>query len=398
MNARSYRLRLDSLLADAEKEATLAIPPDAKRWIGKLVDSNNKAIIAVTMTSLLKKAMCPEQDVRKHQTKMRGGYSGRTLDQSVTTPFLKANAFPAMSESGWLTRSFEQNAMYTLNYPGAIRKAKKEFLSVLDLVETKGADPAPMIAYMLQLLIKKRKRQRISLAIPSNLSVKDTVEMLKKHFFYSYPSGHGASRLPVLAIHAIYVQLIAEIGRYRGCTLKKPRPHTAADSQTRSLGDVEVRAGGGYIYEAVEVKHNKPITPSMVRSAFKKFESKRGLERYYILTTRMHGNHVEGVSREIVKISRTHGCQVIVNGVIESIGYYLRLLRSTDGFVQSYVGLLERDPAVTYHHRSIWNEIAGGDTRGMALPASGESGGRGKTRRADPRRPSRHIRGKRTGK
>ena len=41
---------------------------------------------------------------------MEGGYSGRSFDTKYITPFLKQKRFlGAMKESGWLTRSLEQN-------------------------------------------------------------------------------------------------------------------------------------------------------------------------------------------------------------------------------------------------------------------------------------------------
>ena len=357
MNPRPYRLKLESCLSDAEGGRP-AVRDDVEAWIEKLVDSGNKAVVAVTLTSLLKKAVCPGQDVRKHQVKMRGGYSGRTLDAQVTTPFLKDNGFPAMAESGWLTRSFEQDAEYTLRYPGAISKGKKEFLAILNAVEAAGEDPTPMITCMLQKLVANRMHQNVQLAVPDNLTLADVVGILAKHFDASYSHEYGASRLPTLVIYAIYQQLVKEVKRYKGCRLEPLRPHTAADRRTRSLGDVEVIGRDGHVCEAVEVKHNLPIAPKMVRSAFDKFRSKQSLERYYILSTSERYD-AEAVTDEILKVSRTHGCQIIVNGVLTSLQYYLRMLESVDGFVENYVRLLETDEAVVYEHKEMWNRIIG---------------------------------------
>jgi hypothetical protein len=48
-----------------------------------------KSLIAVVMTSLLKKIKNPSQDIRLHRNEFEGGYSGRTLDTNVVTPWLK---------------------------------------------------------------------------------------------------------------------------------------------------------------------------------------------------------------------------------------------------------------------------------------------------------------------
>ena len=67
-----------------------------------------KGVLTVLLTSVVYKTLNPEQDVTKHQTSIPNGYSGRTFDTQFITPFMKAQKFPAMAESGWLTRSLEQ--------------------------------------------------------------------------------------------------------------------------------------------------------------------------------------------------------------------------------------------------------------------------------------------------
>jgi len=356
-----YRSKLDACLDEARTKKP-SVPPGVGSRVDRLAEEGDKAIISVTLTSLLKKAVDPGQDVRKHQVKMSGGYAGRSLDQKVTTPFLRENNFPAMAESGWLTRSFEQNAEYTLGYQGAIKKCKYEFLHTLDAVEKGDADAAALIVYFLQKLSERRERQSMHLTAPSGLTVQEVADILEEHFSAQYDA-RGTARLPVLAVHAIYRQMMEEVGRYKNCTLGDLKPHTSADRRTGSLGDVEVRSGRRGVFEAIEVKHGRPVTAPMVRTAFEKFRHQRNLDRYYILTTRKGGgdgvDDSEAVTKAVVEVSRKHGCQVIVNGVIESLKYYLRLLRSTDEFVQNYVALLKDEPAIAYEHKEAWNKIIG---------------------------------------
>lgn len=75
----------------------------------------------VLITSLTEKIVNKNQDVRLHQAKMDGGYSGRTLDTKYIAPFLKSKGLRSMVESGWLTRSLEQGYPYNLEYKGAIK-------------------------------------------------------------------------------------------------------------------------------------------------------------------------------------------------------------------------------------------------------------------------------------
>jgi DNA (cytosine-5)-methyltransferase 1 len=110
-----------------------------------------KAVLGVTVTSIVYKIYEPKQDIRKHQEGMKGGYSGRTFDTKYVTPFLKRR-FPhfAMAESAWLTRSLEQPRPFNLNFPGKIRNKalKAAFLNTLDRVQTDG-DLAPKMLITL---------------------------------------------------------------------------------------------------------------------------------------------------------------------------------------------------------------------------------------------------------
>lgn len=67
------------------------------------IDSN-KSIVSTLVTSLVKKILEPKQDVRLHRTDFENGYSARSLDTKITTPFFK-NHFPkyANKESSFLT-------------------------------------------------------------------------------------------------------------------------------------------------------------------------------------------------------------------------------------------------------------------------------------------------------
>ena len=93
----------------------------------------NKGILTVLITLIAHKIAVPAQDIRYHQAQMKGGFSGRGIDTAIITPFMKEHSFPAMAESGWLTRSLEQPLPYDMDYPGKIRpeNIKTAFLSII---------------------------------------------------------------------------------------------------------------------------------------------------------------------------------------------------------------------------------------------------------------------------
>lgn len=320
---------------------------------------SSKGVMTVMLTSLCYKCLNPDQDVRNHQTSILGGYSGRTFDSNYITPFLKSQNFPAMAESGWLTRSLEQKKPYDSDYPGAINPSalKVAFLKLLDEVEN-GADPERFLKVLIQGLILQRNAQIIDLAKPTALPISTILTVLDQHFHGTYLAD-GASRLPVLAIYAAYECLIREVRRFEGKVLLPIANHTSSDVRGGRIGDVEVSDPNGRPFEAVEVKHRIPITLGLVRDARSKFQA-TPVDRFYLLSTvETTPQEMSLIAAEAQKIKNTHGCQVIVNGIMPTIKYYLRLLDDPYEFIECYVNLLENDTSIKFEHKKRWNELIG---------------------------------------
>ncbi len=321
---------------------------------------SSKGVMTVLLTCLSYKCLNPGQDIRNHQSSIRNGFSGRTFDTKHITPFLKAQNFPAMAESGWLTRSLEQKSPYDFKYTGAIKPPalKDAFLSLLDKVES-GADPESFMKVLMQGLIIQRNAQRIDLAKPTALPISVILMVLDFHFHGNYVAD-GASRLPVLGVYAAYQCLVRELKRYEGKTLLPIANHTSSDVRGGRIGDVEIADAKGRSFEAVEVKHGIPITLGLVQDAWNKFQS-TPVDRFYLLSTaETTKQEMAKITEEAQKIKNTHGCQVIVNGIMPTIKYYLRLLDDPYEFIECYVNLLEADTSIKFEHKKRWNELIGG--------------------------------------
>lgn len=320
---------------------------------------SNKGVMTVIMTSAFYKKLHPEQDIRRHQASIEGGYSGRTFDAQNVTPFLKAHQFPAMSQSGWLTRSLEQKVPYDEHYTGAIKpqKLKEAFISVIDDIQNGPDGIDSIISYLLQGLIIQRDRKRIRLACPRNLPIFRIVSLLDRHFHANY-IGYGASRLPVLAIYAIYRCLIDEgQKRYVGMRLLPLESHTSADARSGRIGDVDVARADGSTFEAVEVKFDINVEYNIVETAKQKILSSKA-ERYYILSTKEPlEQDMDMINSEIESLKNVHGCELIINGILPTIKYYLRLLRNPQHFVDNYVELMGTDAAIKFEHKDMWNKL-----------------------------------------
>jgi len=65
----------------------------------------------------------------------------------------------------------------------------------------------------------------------------------------------------------------------------------------------------------------------------------------------------EFISAKIESIESEHGCQIIVNGIMNSIKYYLRLINNTDEFLNTYLKNLELNTELNHEHKIAWNSI-----------------------------------------
>ncbi len=327
-----------------------------------------KGVLGVTITSLLYKVVNPSQDVRMHQENMQAGYSGRGFDNKFVTPFLKEN-FPhfAMAESAWLTRSLEQPHPYTQDYPGKIRNKnlKLAFLNTLDSVEKNTNLAYDLLVALLALILETSKNDDeffTGMPLVNQVNIANIVEAVSQHVHYKYKTGVvGTARIPVLAIYSVYNLLMSDIKRYAGKSLAPLESHTSPDYHSKSSGDIDINNPDGSCFEAVEIKHHKPITKDIVRVAYRKIKN-TNIDRYYILTTNdpNFDDHSQ-VMQQIDEYKKTHSCQIIVNGVIPSLKYYLRLTSNPENFILEYEKWLEfefkRASGIKRDHLRVWREI-----------------------------------------
>lgn len=83
----------------------------------------------------------------------------------------------------------------------------------------------------------------------------------------------------------------------------------------------------------------------------------KSVDRYYILTTRNLCDPDDELKARITHIKAPYNCQLIANGVIASLKYYLRLLSDPSLVFPQYVDLLQADRAIGHEHRSVWNKL-----------------------------------------
>ncbi|WP_242056534.1 MULTISPECIES: hypothetical protein [unclassified Nostoc] len=283
--------------------------------------------------------------------------------QKYITPTLTELGLPAMKEAGWLTRTLELPYPYTLQYEGRItpKSLKKAFLNILDFVQQNPEKAEYILKFLLKLInLNKDKNivEIIKLTNHEKLNIKSVIDALEEHFNYKYKT-LGGSKLPVIAFYAIYQILIREISRYSSCKLGKLGSHTASDRTSRTAGDIEIFDQNNHLVEAIEIKHGQEIILHIVYRAREKI-IKYNPGRYYIFASKgIKQSEGEEINNLITQISSEHGCQVILNGIIPTIKYYLRLIESITDFIEGYSQLIASDNELQKIHKEKWNEILG---------------------------------------
>lgn len=327
--------------------------------IGEKINTQ-RGVFTVLVTLITHKIINPSQDVRKHQSSLAGGFSGRTIDASYITPTLKELGLPSMAESGWLTRSLEQPYPYNLDYNGKIsnKVVKEAFLYTLDFVEKNPKCAENVLRLLLFEAIQSKKDsfvEIIPLENPEKLTIGNIIKSLDEHFRTNY-STHGGSKLPVLAFFAIYKSLVNEIGRYKKCRLADIGSHTASDRTSKTSGDIEIFKDK-QLFEAIEIKLDKAIDATMVRIAIEKI-TRFNPNRYYILSyIGIRESDKPEIDGLVDGLKKEHGCQIIINGLLPTIKYYLRLLTSLEDFITNYSNLVGNDNEIKKIHKEKWNEL-----------------------------------------
>lgn len=320
----------------------------------------NKGVYTVLVTLLVHKLLHPKQDIRYFQDKMDNGFSARTIDTKYITPTLKELGLASMAESGWLTRSLEQPYPYTMDYKGEISGTgmKEAFLKVVDAFQKDKKLTENLLRYILNSSILLREKNRVEIKKISksdDVFISTIVSILEKHFTEKYDT-HGGSKLPVLAFYAIYKFLIPEIGRYKKCNLAPLGSHTASDRTSKSAGDIQVMKGNN-VFEVVEVKLDKMVDITIARIAYEKI-ARFNPERYYILSyIGIKEEDRQSIDELIFEIKEKHGCQLIVNGLLHTLKYYLRLVSDTKGFFNEYIELVENDTELKTIHKTKLKEL-----------------------------------------
>lgn len=354
---------------ETHKEVTFpeAISGDVNVLIQAI--DKNKSIVSALVTSLLMKICTPNQDIRLHRVDFEGGYSARSLDTNITTPFFKKH-FPryANKESGFLTLATRERIAWTKTEGQALkirnRIVKNSFLSLLDAVQNNTLDASQILVYLfyrlhiLSLHYKQIFDDAINTSKYTNvLNIHTILTMMEKHF--SLPL---SSRLPVIAMYSLYELLLPVFETYRGKELRPLNVHTSSDKH--GYGDIEVWNIDNTPFEMIEIKHNISIDRNLIFDVIKKSQNTT-IQRYYILTTAKDNFTSKEeelfINKFVLSIKNDTGIDIIPNGIYASMKYYLRFVADYKQFIHIYTKNLivdaDNSAEIRDFHITEWKNI-----------------------------------------
>ena len=165
-----------------------------------------------------------------------------------------------------------------------------------------------------------------------------------------------------MAIYSIYEILLPKFERFKDKKLLPLQSHTSSDKH--GFGDIEIYDRENNPFEIIEIKHNIPINKYLIFDIAKKTGNVK-INRYYILTTFQNGfanaETEQIVTDYILQIKKQSNLDIIANGIISTLRYYLRFIDDYAEFIRIYTKNLIEDAKnsteVKSFHLEKWNEI-----------------------------------------
>ncbi len=330
-----------------------------------------KSFISATVTLLLIKSRFPDQDLDRHTAKL-GGISFRRIDEKVTIPILR-KYFPGYvnTATAWLTPTFrgQEPLSEAISKKARVKEIKESFPLFMEKVNVNARLADRVLLYLLYRLFRMYEREKSEIEVVINestsvckpqLTINKTVEILKKLLYFSEEKKLYTARLPVLMLYSIYKLLVSQgIGVYSGKYLAPLKHHNVSDTR-EGYGDIEVYDEEGQIFEAVEAKHDIPISPAIVEPKINQVMG-TSIKRYLFLTTAepyIKVGYEEEIQKLIEQTKRRMGIEIVCNGVLHTIKYYLRIVENTMSFMENLIDIMREDHSkdasmVTVEHIKI---------------------------------------------
>ncbi len=257
--------------------------------------AGNRAGARFLLAATLAKVDKPDIDIRKpfiqaYDEELRyGAYGGRSYDEQYVFDFIAKHGLPCSPTTAFLTPAFRTKSI-VLNLDQTLRgrpaQLYRAILEILDAIQREKLSAMDVLCELIRRLIIERDERQARLESLKKglreesdelpLSSEETVRLIEQHLSLKH-----SSRLPVLVVAAAY-RCASEKLREKVLRLNA---HTAADSQTGALGDVEITlADDDKVVTTYEIK-DKPVAIADIERAVQKIAHRTEVQNYIFVST-----------------------------------------------------------------------------------------------------------------
>jgi len=258
--------RAEALFADRA-------PPDVPRRVKDAIDhvfgSNTQSYREVLLGCILACLVDPQVDVRKPYANLgKNAYSGRSLDEKVVNPFLRANRVPCCS--GPYLAVFRRSVAFEPRAGLKDQAGYDALLRVLAFMEDFPQHMAELMLYVLYKFVELREASYIPIVRIHRLSLEQWEALVQRLLDY-----HSGGRFPMLLVHATFLT-ITEFFRYDWSL--DVQGINVSDRAAGASGDITIRAGDD-LFLAAEITE-RTVDAERVETTFQTKIAPENIEDY----------------------------------------------------------------------------------------------------------------------
>ncbi|MDR0571179.1 MAG: hypothetical protein LBG71_08230 [Clostridiales Family XIII bacterium] len=250
-----------------------------KALVDGVTSEVGRALVGLTCLQLAIKAIEPSQSIRLHKGgrsdsrfSWQEGISMRTLDNTYNTPFLREYGLLKLNKDGiMMTRSLAENYPYSRLYKAEMRGPIKQWIAIVEAVESNALPPYPALCLLLSLLKNRSEKfeEKASTAISLAWEHEGNFNAIAKLLIEFFNTTAYSARAFEVVIHG-FMQAYSELHFVDG-TLIPLSQMRSANKKHGNVGDIELRQGN-QIIESWDAKYGKPYLRDEIEELNDKLE------------------------------------------------------------------------------------------------------------------------------
>lgn len=340
---------LEKLYTRALKKKRSFVEKRMEQPINSICHNRVKSPIRFLMSGLVAKIENPSINLHKPTVALGGkdSFEGRGIDENVVEPFVLHHQLPCNATTAFLTPSFR-----TINRPLSKEmfsnsRPPEPYYQMMDVIEYVELYPEKAINVLLEIIrvliaIKtensRKLQEKIDIIKAGNdvreLSSEEIVGLISQHL-----ACKNSSRLPVLIVASAYKSVEDMIGEKARNLLA----HQAADSQTGSLGDVEITLEAEDATVTCYEMKCRAVLKTDIEKAIGKISQHEGhLDNYIFITT-------DPIDREVCdyasSLYREMGTEIAILDCLDFLRHFLHFFhRRRIKFLDAYQNFVISEP------------------------------------------------------